>query len=94
MPNGRKIETTCLVVGEFDLLAVNLFQFEREWRFAFATNADLPGSRFSKYTPTERKYLLATLVEVTWPVKPPFQREPFKLLDEIVREKAGTRKGR
>lgn len=54
LPNRQKIETTCLVVGEFDLLAVNLFEFEQEWRFAFAKNKELPRSRFSKYTPQQR----------------------------------------
>jgi len=87
LPNRQKIETTCLVVGEFDLLAVNLFEFDQEWRFAFAKNKDLPRSRFSKYTPQQRNYLLATLVEVTWPLNPPFRAEPFRLLDEIALEK-------
>jgi len=92
LPNRQKIETTCLVVGDFDLLAVNLFEFEQEWRFAFAKNKDLPRSRSSKYTPRQQKYLLATLMEITWPLKPPFQPEPFQLLDEIALEKAKRRK--
>jgi len=87
LPNRQKIETTCLVVDEFDLLAVNLFEFEQEWRFAFAKNTDLPRSRFPKYTPQQRKYLLATLMEATWPLKPPFEPEPFRLLDAIALEK-------
>ena len=87
LPDGQRIETTCLVVGEFDLLAVNLFEFQQEWRFAFARNRDLPRSRFSKYTPAQRDQILATLVEVTWPLKPPFELEPFRLLDEIAAEK-------
>jgi len=92
LPNRRKIETTCLVVDEFDLLAVNLFEFEQEWRFAFAKNTDLPRSRFPKYTPQQRKYLLATLMEATWPLKPPFEAEPFRLLDEIALEKTKKRR--
>lgn len=36
LPNGDVLETTCLVVSEFDLLAVNLFALENKWRFAFA----------------------------------------------------------
>jgi hypothetical protein len=42
--------TTNLVVGGFDLLAINLFEFGAEWRFAFAKNRDLPRSTFRKYT--------------------------------------------
>jgi hypothetical protein len=91
LPNGERVTTTCLVAGEFDLLAVNLFAFEDRWRFASAKNKDLPRSRWKGYTEKQRKYLLATLVEVTWPPRPPFHEAPFSLLDEIVRERA--RKG-
>jgi hypothetical protein len=86
LPNGQRVETTCLVVGEFDLLAVNLFGFEDEWRFAFAKNSDLPRSQHRKYTAKQRQYLLATSIEISLPLKPPFASEPFRLLDEIVRE--------
>ncbi|MCI0561569.1 MAG: hypothetical protein MN733_24030, partial [Nitrososphaera sp.] len=88
LPNGEAIQTTCLLVGQFDLLAVNLFSFEDEWRFAFVRNVDLPRSRYHRYTPEQRQYLLATLVTVTWPVQPPFEAEPFRLMDEIVFEKS------
>ncbi|MBI4676216.1 MAG: restriction endonuclease [Elusimicrobia bacterium] len=89
LPNGKTIETTCLLVGEFDLLAVNLFEFSQEWRFAFAKNTELPRTRYPKYTPQQRKYLLATLMDISWPPKPPFFDEPFRLLDEIVKRKLG-----
>jgi hypothetical protein len=92
LPNGDEIQTTCLVVGEFDLLAVNLFEFREDWLFAFAKNADLPRSRYRRYTEDQRRYLLATLIEVTWPVSAPFQAEPFHLLDEIAAEKSSGRR--
>jgi hypothetical protein len=84
LPNGQRIETTCLVVGEFDLLAVNLFAFENEWRFVFAKNGDLPRSRYKKYSENQQRHLLATLVSVTWPPEAPFRDEPFSLLDEML----------
>lgn len=87
LPNGQKIETTCLVVGGFDLLAVNLFEFGQEWKFAFAKNEDLPRSGYGGYTPKQRRYLLATLMTITWPLRPPFEAEPYRLLDEIVEKK-------
>lgn len=88
LPSGKEIETTCLLVGQFDLLAVNCFAFgQKEWRFAFARNKDLPRSRFRGYSPEDREHLLATLMDVTWPVQPPFEAEPFRLLDQIVSEK-------
>lgn len=88
LPSGETIETTCLAVGEFDLLAVNLFEFSGGWQFAFARNKDLPRSRFPKHTPEQRQHLLATLIDVTWPLQPPFEPEPFRLLDEIAAEKS------
>ena len=88
LPNGESMQTTCLVVGQFDLLAVNLFAFRERWDFAFIRNRDLPRSRYRRYTPEQRQYLLATLVAVTWPVQTPFESEPFRLLGEIAREKS------
>lgn len=87
LPNGKTVSTTCLLVGEFDLLAVNLYGFENKWNFVFAKNIDLPRSNFKGYTPAQRKYLIATLVRVNWPPQPPFTDDPFPLLDEIVRAK-------
>jgi hypothetical protein len=89
LPNGQVVETTCLVIGGFDLLAVNLFQFEQKWRFAFAKNSDLPRTRSSRYTSEQRQYLLATSIRITWPLEFPFFEDPFKVLDEIVRERMG-----
>lgn len=88
LPDGTEITTTNLLVGEFDVLAVNVFSFENEWRFVFAKNSDLPRSTFRDYTPKQRSYLLATLVPVSWPPEPPFYAEPFRLLDEISRDRA------
>jgi hypothetical protein len=87
LPNGERLNTTCLLVGQFDLLAVNLFEFERKWRFVFARNEDLPRSKYRGYTPEQRQYLLATLMDVTYPPQPPFVEDPFILLDQIVRER-------
>ncbi|MFH0963473.1 MAG: restriction endonuclease [Planctomycetota bacterium] len=86
-PNGTKLETTCLLAGEFDILAVNCFEFEKEWRFAFARNRDLPRSSFSRYTPYQRRHLLATLVTVTWPPKPPFYADPLPVIEAVVRDR-------
>jgi hypothetical protein len=83
-PKGGVVETTCLLVGGFDLLAVNLFGFGNKWRFAFAKNQDLPRTTHKKYKPNQRKNLLATSMRITWPLGSPFREEPFTLLDEIV----------
>lgn len=87
LPNGKKVETTCLLIGEWDLIAVNLFAFTNEWRFVYARNCDLPCSTYGKYSLYVRRHLLASTVRVTWPAEPPFVTDPFPLLDQIVREK-------
>jgi hypothetical protein len=91
LPDGSQLNTTCLLTGDFDLLAVNCFAFENEWRFVFAKNDELPRSRFRGYTDAQRRYLLASLMPVTWPPQPPFYDEPFRLLDEIIEDR--KRKG-
>ncbi len=87
LPDGSSVNTTCLLVGEFDLLAINIFAFTNEWRFLFVKNQDLPRSRFRKYTPTQQEHLLASLVPVVYPPEPPLRDEPFTLLDEIIEER-------
>ena len=90
LPNGEQLSTTCLVAGGFDLLAVNIFEFGHQWRFAFAKNSDLPRSTYRRYTETQRRYLLATSAKLRWPLEAPFRDEPFSLLDEITRDKRRT----
>jgi len=92
LPNGETVETTCLLVGGFDLVAVNPFAFREQWDFAFALNRDLPRSKSNKYTPKQQKYLLATSVKITWPLQSPFATDPFPLLDELIAEKERRRK--
>jgi len=85
LPNGERLTTTCLVAGGFDLLAVNLFEFEQKWRFVFARSVDLPRSKYRGYTERQQKYLLATMMDVTFPPRPPFSEDPFPLIERIVR---------
>jgi hypothetical protein len=86
LPGGRVIETTCLLVGEFDVLAAGLFGFRQKWEFAFALNRDLPRSSHKGYKPFVRKHLLKTLVDVSLPIEPPFVADPFELLERLYRE--------
>ena len=82
--DGSVVSTTCLLRGDFDVLAVNLFAFGDEWRFSFVKNSDLPASRYSRYTEYQRQHLLATMVDVSWPPRPPFRADLFELLDEMI----------
>lgn len=83
LPNKSKVTTTCLLRGGFDLVAVNLFAFTGSWDFAFALNAELPGSKYKKYTPYQRKHLLASNMPISWPLEPPYTSDPFPLLDRL-----------
>jgi len=84
LPDGSELQTTCLLAGQFDILAVNLFQFREQWDFAFILNGDLPRSSFHKYTPYQRQHLLATMVHVTYPIRPPFTNNPVELLRKLI----------
>ncbi len=87
LPDGSTVMTTCLLRGEFDVLAVSVFAFDGIWRFVFAKNSDLPASSFRKYSEYQRRHLLATLVAVRWPPEPPFHEEPFTLMNEIIQNR-------
>jgi hypothetical protein len=94
LPNGTLLSTNCLVVGGFDLLAVCLYAFGNDWRFAFALNDDLPRSTGRKYTPEQQRYLLASSMKISWPLRTPFADEPFSLLNRLVRQRAAAQRAR
>jgi len=85
--DGSTLETTCLLRGEFDVLAVNCYAFNGKWEFAFALNRDLPQNTFRKYTEEQRAALLPSLIPVTWPVQEPFVTDIVTLLDRVVAER-------
>lgn len=87
LPDGDKLKTTLLKYGEFDILAVNMFAFHGKWEYAFARNKDLPHSTSKKYTESQQKQLISSLITITYPVQPPFVLDPFVLLEEIEKEK-------
>jgi transcriptional regulator with XRE-family HTH domain len=90
LSSGKKLNTTLLKRGEFDILAVNCFGFGNKWKFLFAKNTDLPSSIFKKYEETDRKELIASLITVELPVKPPFYENLKDLLDLMIEEGLGS----
>ena len=88
LEGGTQIETTLLMVGEFDILAVNCFAFEQQWDFVFARNSDLPRSTYRRYSPQVRNQLIASLVSVSWPPELPFTDNLTEILDQISTERA------
>lgn len=91
LPNGNSVSTVCLLVGGFDLLAINLFEFGQRWHFAFILNNDLPRTTFRNYKVEDRPFLLQTTPRIRYPLIPPFYGEPWALLDRIVQEKSSQR---
>lgn len=87
LPDGQKVKTTLLKYGDFDILAVNLFAYFGKWEYAFALNRDLPHSTSKKYTESQQKQLIASLIPITYPVRPPFVSDPIILLEKIWKEK-------
>jgi hypothetical protein len=90
MPDGTQLNTTLLLKGEFDILAVNCYAFEQKWDFIFAKNSDLPASTWRGYSETQRENLIASLIPVTFPPKPPFYSDLRVLLDKMIAEGRGS----
>lgn len=82
--DGSEIKTTCLLAGEVDLIAVNLFTLDETWRFAFILNRDLPRSRYKKYSPLQQNELIAASVKIAYPLTDPYTDTPFILLDRLI----------
>ncbi|MEZ4514805.1 MAG: restriction endonuclease [Chloroflexota bacterium] len=90
LPDGSTLNTTLLLRGDFDILAVNCYAFEGKWRFVFARNSDLPSSSYRLYSEEQRKFLIASLIPVSWPPEPPFYSNLRELLDEMINNGEGT----
>ena len=89
LPDRQKLATNCLVVGEFDVLAVCLFAFGSQWKFAFEKNQDLPRTTWGKCTSAQQKYLLKSAMKISWPSEPPYSDDLFTVLDRLVSERMG-----
>lgn len=87
LPSGNELDTTLLLRGEFDVLAVNCYAFENKWKFVFARNTDLPCSTYKKYSEEARRCLIASLIPVTFPPKPPFYSDLKPLLNKMIKER-------
>lgn len=67
--DGTSLDTTCLLVGEFDILAVNCRPFTDNWDFAFALNVDLERSSYKENSPLQQSKLIKSMQYLTWPLK-------------------------
>lgn len=87
LPGGSVVETTCYVVGEYDILAVSLHPFTGEWRYAFKENSKLKRTTSKKYTPKQQRYLLATLEAISFPLDPSWTEDFDAILESVSKGK-------
>lgn len=92
--DGSSVETTALLVGEFDVVAVNIHAFTGTWDFVFAKNGDLPTMEGATrgaardYTAHQQRNLIRTTIGVGLEPGAPYTRDPFALFDQIIEERA------
>lgn len=79
--DGSTLNTTLLLRGQFDILAVNCFSFGNEWKFAFALNKDLATSTYRRYNEEQKANLIASMQYLTWPPAPPFTEDWDEILE-------------
>lgn len=82
LPNGHTVQTTCYLVGEYDILGVSLQPFVGRWEFAFKKNKNLKRTTSPKYSKADRKYLLATLEDFSFPLDPSWSTDLLSLLKD------------
>jgi hypothetical protein len=87
LPDGSTVETTCYVVGEYDILAVSLHPFTGNWTFAFKENSKLLRTTSQKYSPAQQQYLLATLETIEYPLDPSWTDDFDAMLERVFRQK-------
>ena len=87
LKDGSSFETTLLLRGEFDILAVNCFRFGDSWRYVFALNEELATSTFKKYPEEARGQLIASIQKVTWPPQEPFSSDFLEVLEKAYAKK-------
>ena len=91
LPNGHVVKTTSLCVGEFDIVAVGLYQFGNTWRFAFAKNEELPRSKARKATgkssslsEEDANFLIKGTLPISLPLEKPYTDDLFSLMDSML----------
>lgn len=86
--DGEEHSTTLMnvVESDVDIMAVNLYRIEDQWRFAFLKVEDLPRSK-GNYPDGLREQLARSQVKLTVPLREPFTDDPYELMDEVLSER-------
>jgi hypothetical protein len=85
---GETYETTLMNVErtDVDIMAVNLYRIEDEWRFAFIKVEDLPRSK-GNYPEGLKEQLAMSQIRLTVPLEEPFTDDLYELMDEVLEER-------
>jgi len=89
LENGDTVETTLLEVGEFDILAVGIFEFGNEWNFVFAKNEDLPKTTYHSYSEAAQERLIKGMHSIEYPLSEDsiYTDDIWTLVEETVAER-------
>jgi hypothetical protein len=92
--DGSEVETTSLLVGEFDVLALNIHSFTGHWDFVFAKNSDLPTmlgatrGAAKYFTPYQQSRLLRGTIPIDLEPDPAiYGRNPFEVFDSVLADR-------
>lgn len=92
--DGSTVDTTALLVGEFDVLALNIHAFAGQWDFVFAKNADLPTMEGATrgaakdYTELQQKQLIKTLIPIDRNPDPSlYSFNPYAIMDSVIEDR-------
>ena len=84
----RKVKTTCILVGDYDVLVVPTFPFSGERTWAFKLNSKCARTEHKKYRVEDRPYLLKTVEKITWPLSDDWTDDVSVILEQLIQERA------
>lgn len=87
---GEEYETTCLLFGEFDILAVPLFGFFGRWEFAFALNSELEHTIYHTVPEHFREDLIKSSQRVNFPLEKPYTFDVQDVVERHISENEST----
>lgn len=82
LPDGSTVQTTCYLIGKYDILAVGLQPFTGTFEYAFKKNKDLTRTTSRKYTDYQKHHLLSTTERLFWPLDSGWTTEFLLLLED------------
>lgn len=86
-PDESTFDTTLLIKGQFDILAISCFSLMEGWFFLYALNSELPMSTSDKLSEYQRQHLLANPIKLDSRNLGPFTRDFNDVCDRLLKLK-------